>query len=109
MNCAERCRSEIINQFIEELDDQVEMAVKTAIKSENPVDGYRNAIERMEEAFDGVESSYIVGSIKDMLLRILNVRVGVLMRKAEDKDKEKLEKNRSETCDGCCECCEGFC
>lgn len=106
MNCAEE-RMKMCYRFVEELDDQVEMAVKTAIKSENPVDGYRNAIERMEEAFDGVEASYIVGSLKDMLLRILNVRVGVLMRKA--KDKEELEKNWTEECDDYCKCCEGFC
>ena len=76
---------------IEDLDNQVEMAVNTAIKEKNPVDGYRSAIEQIEEYCEDMNAPFIIHGIKNTLLRILRARVNDLMCQVEGGSGRRTE------------------
>lgn len=64
------------------MNKELSEAVITAIETENPVDGYRQAVEIIEDTFEDMDAGMIEETFKTSVLRILRARVEGLMSDA---------------------------
>ena len=53
------------------MNKELSEAVITAIETENPVDGYRQAVEIIEDTFEDMDAGMIEETFKTSVLRIL--------------------------------------
>ena len=67
------------------MNKELSEAVITAIEADNPVDGYREAVEIIEDTFDEMDAAMIEELFKTSVLRILRARVEGLMSDAKRK------------------------
>ena len=74
--------AEAIRNAVACMNKELSEAVITAIETENPVDGYRLAVEMIEDTFEDMDAGMIEELFKSSVLRILRARVEGLMSDA---------------------------
>ena len=85
--------AEAIRNAVACMNKELSEAVITAIETENPVDGYREAVEIIEDTFEDMDAAMIEETFKTSVLRILRARVEGLMNNAR---REKHTDSRSD-------------
>ena len=81
--------AEAIRAAVACMNKELSEAVITAIEAENPVDGYREAVEMIEDTFEDMDAAMIEDVFKSSVLRILRARVDGLMREAKRRSGSK--------------------
>ena len=77
--------AEEIRKAVARMNKELSEAVITAIETDNPVDGYRIAVDRIERVFEDQDAAMIEEAFKTSVLRILRTRVEGLMSDARRK------------------------